>query len=162
MPVDRRAFLRGAVSFPATVRPPGSANIAVFDALCDGCGECASACPARIIRLREHRPEIDFSAGECSACGECAVRCPTGALDAAKPFRTGLAASISARCLGAQGVECRLCGDRCEARAIRFFPVRRGIRLPLVDRDACAGCGACYAACPAAAIDFQRLPETTT
>ena len=66
--IGRRAFLRGdfrRAPMPAPVRPPGALGAARFDALCDGCGDCAAVCPADAIiidgpatNLSDHSPRI--------------------------------------------------------------------------------------------------------
>lgn len=60
-------------------------------------------------------------------------------------------ARIGDACLTLRGVMCESCADICEQRAIRF--IRRGaIKQPLIDADACSGCGECLSVCPANAI----------
>lgn len=62
-------------------------------------------------------------------------------------------ARIDDGCLTLSGVMCESCADICEQRAIRF--VRRGaIKQPLIDADACSGCGECLSVCPADAISI--------
>ena len=63
-----------------------------------------------------------------------------------------LTAVIGPACLPRHGVECRSCGDFCDARAIRFAPRIGGSPLPEIDRERCTGCGACVAPCPVTAI----------
>ena len=90
---------------------------------------------------------------ECTFCSDCVASCQPQALlrteeQEAWPYR----AVVSADCLPHQGVECRVCGDFCDARAIRFPPRLGGSPLPAVDETRCTGCGACVAPCPTAAI----------
>jgi ferredoxin-type protein NapF len=59
---------------------------------------------------------------------------------------------VSAACLTRHGVECRICGDACDTRALRFVPARGSVTQLLVDPAACTGCGDCVAPCPVAAI----------
>jgi ferredoxin-type protein NapF len=74
----------------------------------------------------------------------------------AQAVTTGDAAPVASiyrgRCLADRGVECRLCGDACEPRAIRFRPARGGIAALALDAAACTGCGECLATCPVGAI----------
>lgn len=72
---------------------------------------------------------------------------------AGAPPRSGKA-RIGSDCLARQDVVCRACGEACEARAIRFSPRPMAAALPHIVEDACNGCGACVAACPARAIDL--------
>ncbi|HYG88423.1 MAG TPA: ferredoxin-type protein NapF [Azospirillum sp.] len=154
--VSRFSFLRGRLSGePDAIRPPWAvADADVFARACDRCGRCAPACTEGLIRFdRAGFPTISFMAGGCSFCGACADACPTPALDRTNgraPWH--LKASISAGCLSFTGVDCRICGEHCEARAIRFRPLGRGRWLPDVEAGRCTGCGACEAPCPVAAI----------
>lgn len=59
------------------------------------------------------------------------------------------------RCLANRGVECRLCGDACEPRAIRFRLARGGIAALVLDAAACTGCGECLPTCPVGAIELE-------
>lgn len=154
-PSSRRNFLRGRVaSHRAQPRPPWALAEDEFTARCTRCGECALACPTRIIRQGDGGyPTVDFSVGECSFCGECAARCPTQALprsDGSLPWT--MRATIGKACLAHRAVECRICGEMCEAGAIRFRPQPGGIAQPELDVAACSGCGACVAPCPTTAI----------
>ena len=61
-------------------------------------------------------------------------------------------AQVGPACLAQQRVECRLCGEGCDAGAIRF-PLRRGgVALPVVDVARCTGCGDCLGLCPPGAL----------
>ncbi|MCB1918095.1 MAG: ferredoxin-type protein NapF [Rhodocyclaceae bacterium] len=160
MQPDRRRFLRARLPArePAR-RPPNALREDRFTARCDGCGACLTACPTRIIDLRDGLAELDFSRGECRLCGDCVRVCTPGALVAGDIVRSDLRARVSASCLAVRGVECRICGDHCEAGAIRFRPVPGGIRLPDIAAEACTGCGACFSPCPEAAILIQPITE---
>jgi ferredoxin-type protein NapF len=93
-------------------------------------------------------PTVNFSR-ECTFCGDCVSACRPQALlrHAGQPAWT-LKAIISDLCLPRRGIECRTCGDYCEANAIRFSPRLGGSPLAEIDSDKCTGCGACVAPCP--------------
>jgi ferredoxin-type protein NapF len=154
-PSSRRNFLRGRVAtHRAQPRPPWALAEAAFTERCTRCGDCARACPTRIVRQGDGGyPTVDFSAGECTFCGECAARCQPGALlrKEGAPAWT-LRATIGDGCLAKRFVECRVCGEMCDAGAIRFRPQLGGIAQPELDTTACNGCGACVASCPTGAI----------
>jgi ferredoxin-type protein NapF len=153
--VNRRQFLRGSFKAAAPPRrPPWALEEARFLDACSRCGGCIAACPTRIIFTAGGYPEVDFRRGECTFCGACATACRDGALSRADagtlPWE--IKAQVTAACLAHQGVECRICGDRCDAAAIRFSPRPGGPPLAEIDAANCTGCGACVASCPVTAI----------
>lgn len=122
---------------------------------CTRCGACAQACPTGIVVPGDGGfPVVDFRRGECTFCARCVDRCEPRALVRSAEHATPWAvrASIGERCLATQGVECRVCGENCPQAAIRFRPRLGGVARPALDPEACNGCGACVAPCPAQAI----------
>ena len=100
-----------------------------------------------------------FIAG-CTFCGECIEACQPRALehdDTRQPFPWR--ALIGTDCLAQHGVECRICAESCEDRAIRFRPQLGGIAQPELDSTRCNGCGACVAACPVSCITTPLKEE---
>ena len=100
---------------------------------------------------------IDFAMRGCTLCGDCSRACTTGAIgkDTAQPaFERRV--QVSDACLARHGVECRICGDACDARALRFVPALGGIAQMRVDLAACTGCGACQPTCPVQAISLAQ------
>lgn len=155
--LSRRGFLRGRSAAPPPLRPPWSGPEAGFAARCTRCGDCTAACPQAILAAGPGGyPTVDFSRGECTFCGDCAAACAPGALDRKRePLPWAIQAAISDPCLTRAGVECRVCGDFCDPRAIRFPPRAGGVAVPEVDAAACTGCGACLAPCPAGAVTLR-------
>jgi ferredoxin-type protein NapF len=147
---------------PPPLRPPGALPEAEFTGVCVRCGNCAQACPARIIQpdlagglTGLFAPRLSFAAGYCrEECHRCHQVCPSGAiarLSLAEKRRAiiGLAHVDYDTCLMAQGRECNACVQACpyEALAIAAGPDGFSSR-PIVDAERCNGCGACEAACP--------------
>jgi ferredoxin-type protein NapF len=160
----RRSFLRGdlraanAADAPGVPRPPWSLRPdRAFTERCTRCGDCVRACPRGVLSSGDGGfPQIGFAAAGCSLCGDCAKACPTGAIDpVASPIAFVWRVRIDASCLNRRGVECRVCGEACDARALRFVPARGGIAQLQVDTAACTGCGDCVAVCPVGAIDLR-------
>lgn len=150
----RRAFLRGRVRVQAhPLRPPWAhAELSFVDA-CTRCGDCLAACPEKILVAADGGfPEIDFTRGGCTFCGECVSACAAGALSREASTRA-IVARVDDGCLAGRGVHCQSCRDVCEPEAVRF-EYRHSVPVPQIDFDACSGCGACVASCPADAISM--------
>lgn len=150
----RRGFLRGRPRPRAELRPPWALLESAFIDRCTRCNDCIKACPQGIVVIGDGGyPSIDFKQGECTFCGDCLAACRPQALrrqegEAPWPYK----AAINDACLPAQGVECRVCGDFCDVRAIVFAPRAGGCALPQINAETCTGCGACLAPCPTSAI----------
>ncbi|HEX5513428.1 MAG TPA: ferredoxin-type protein NapF [Gammaproteobacteria bacterium] len=153
---SRRSFLRGHSSRreQPSIRPPWAKPEIAFTTSCSRCDSCIQACPEGILsRDGGGYPKVDFSRGECTFCRACVEACEQPVFNTATstPPWAHIAA-VGNGCFGQQGVYCRSCGESCEAGAIRFAFSSRSVPIPTIDASLCTGCGACVAACPAAAI----------
>ncbi len=45
---------------------------------CVGCGECAAACPAKILSIVDGKAEV--TGDECMGCQSCMMMCPVEAI----------------------------------------------------------------------------------
>jgi ferredoxin-type protein NapF len=156
--ISRMQFLRGDIRGERrAVRPPWALAERLFVECCDRCGKCIDACPQGLLGAgRGGFPQVDFQRGECTFCGTCLQRCSRGALRAdpgAAPWQ--LQVMIGAGCLTRHGVVCRTCGERCDARVIRFRPAAGRVAQPELNSASCNGCGACVGACPAKSITLH-------
>ncbi len=150
----RRGFFRGRARPQVQMRPPWALPEAGFIDACTRCDDCLKACPTGILLAGDGGfPTVDFQRGECTFCADCVAACqPKALLRVEEQAAWSGKAVIGDACLPKQGVECRVCGDFCEARAIRFIPRLGGSPLPELDPEKCTTCGACVAPCPTQAI----------
>jgi ferredoxin len=151
------------------LRPPGALPEEGLKTTCCRCGNCARACPSRIIdssmEVRDPlgllTPRLDFSRAYClPSCDACGKVCPTGAIapfdaDQKSQLFIGNAKVRLDDCWVVKGKECDRCVASCDYQAIRigggiFEPV------PEVDVSKCVGCGACAVVCPPGVITIRR------
>lgn len=179
--------LGGVTLFPETAlcRPPGAQDEVRFMGACIRCQKCAEVCPAGVI-VPSHiedgiasmrTPRLDFSrsdiqlggkAGWCDHCqsanggvARCVQVCPSGALDAAQDqqfadMSLGLAVIDHSTCLAWNLKGCTVCKNACPTGAIVFDEHNR----PVVQADACNGCGACEQSC--VSLESTSVGEGTT
>ena len=160
---SRRSLLRGRPSRnDGAIRPPWALAEDAFIQACTRCGDCTPACPERIVLVGDGGyPEIDFSKGECTFCGDCVDACKDKALvrqEDAQPWDV-TAVLAKEKCLSEQGVTCRVCGDICEVRAIKFTLAVGGLAFVDINQGTCTGCGACFQPCPVGAIRIRAQKE---
>ncbi len=164
--LDRRALLTGDVgpAPPPVVRPPGAVAADRFAVLCDGCGDCAAACPANAIQLSAEgdTPQIVAVEAPCLMCDgfPCAAACPTGALEpvTAETPRIALIRFDGDACWARQGLDpnCDYCFDRCPLKG-RAITYRRGAG-PTIDAKVCTGCGISVYFCPSQPTALATAP----
>ena len=162
MELTRRGILTGRRARPDFIAPPWAVAREDYIARCTGCGDCVSACPEGVIILRDGVAQMDFSNGGCDFCGDCADACGDGAISRllreTQGDRLPLHADMGSSCIAFNGITCRLCEEACEVRAIRFVTTVGFKSVPLVDDQACTGCGFCQAVCPVKAVDLRPVP----
>lgn len=172
--VSRRTFALGAVgaialfglggvkflSSTPVCRPPGGQDEDGFLAGCIHCERCREICPRTAISptkienglLVARTPRMDFKQGWCDFCEEieggprCIAVCPTNALRKdTEVSEVILGKAILNRdwCLAAKGMGCHECVDECNYEALELGYDN----VPIVDFDACNGCGACEYVC---------------
>jgi ferredoxin-type protein NapF len=148
----RRRWLRGTPE--PVLRPPWALRPdAAFTSACTRCGDCIAACPQHIVAKGEAGfPVLDLRQRGCTFCGACVDTCRPKALDRAVVPAISAQLGIGAGCLARQRIDCRVCGDACDARALRFPPRAGGPPEPVLDPDRCTRCGQCVPVCPVQAL----------
>jgi hypothetical protein len=147
------------------VVPPGAQGQRNMKQHCTACQLCVSACPNGILRPSAKlstlmQPEMSFERGYCRPeCTECSQVCPTGAIGRITPAdKTGLsigqAVWIKDNCVvNTDELQCTSCERHCPTGAITLIPIdpesRQSLKLPVIDKTLCIGCGACEYYCPA-------------
>ncbi|MCB1758500.1 MAG: ferredoxin-type protein NapF [Gammaproteobacteria bacterium] len=158
--ISRSQFLSGDFSGNnLPIRPPWALSEELFIERCTRCSECVKACPYHLIKEgRGKFPIVDFSIAGCDFCRDCVNACEPGALNSDPDLESTpwtLKAEILSNCLSLNSIVCRACGDTCEERAITFKLELGGVARPNLDRQACTGCGECYAVCPIKSVTIK-------
>jgi ferredoxin-type protein NapG len=143
------------------IRPPGGQDEAAFLSLCIKCDRCRSVCPEGVIGVSTifdglvsmRTPVMDFRKGYCDFCKKCIDVCPTAAL---KPFsgqsvKIGVA-ELTESCIALRTGGCTKCFDVCPELAITLNKQN----APIIDREACSGCGLCVKVCPANVLQSYK------
>ena len=163
---------------PAFLRPPGALDELAFLTACTRCDRCLEACPQdALLRvppsggLALGTPQLVPLATPCFLCEDlpCVRACPEGALrwprtagpsgeiqEGPSAVRIGTARIRESRCLtwpreGEAAEPCHACLGRCPypGSALDLVPTEPdGIPHPVVNPEACTGCGLCEFVCP--------------
>ncbi|MCD8208151.1 MAG: 4Fe-4S binding protein [Bacteroidales bacterium] len=145
--------------------PPGAQGIKHLADHCTACQLCITVCPNDVLRpsgglMTLMQPESSYENGYCRPeCVKCSEVCPSGAilkLTTAEKSSTqiGHAVWVRENCLPANGgPRCGHCAHHCPTGAITMVETglggERPVKIPVVNREMCIGCGACEYLCPA-------------
>ena len=184
--ITRMQLLRGDLQGKNSVyRPPWALPENYFIDYCTRCDKCIDACfDELIIKGRGGFPQMDFTRGGCDFCGDCLDVCEADALHKIAVNKTAdsaqthlkssaneedsdaevflppwhIKASIDlTKCLSMNAVICRSCGESCDDEAIKFDLKLGGIAEPVLNKDNCSGCGACFSVCPVQVISLTSI-----
>ncbi len=145
--------------------PPGAQGLKHLADHCTACQLCITVCPNDVLRpsgglMTLMQPESSYENGYCRPeCVKCSEVCPSGAiirLTTAEKSSTqiGHAVWVRENCLPANGgPRCGHCEHHCPTGAITMVETdlggERPVKIPVVNRERCIGCGACEYLCPA-------------
>jgi len=144
--------------------PPGSLSARNMKNHCTACQLCVSACPNGVLRpstdlMTFMQPMMSYERGYCRPeCTECAQVCPAGAIkpitkEEKSSIQIGHAVWTRELCIPIRdGQECGNCARHCPTGAITMVPLDAddpdSLKIPVVNEEACIGCGTCEALCP--------------
>ncbi|NDV82514.1 4Fe-4S binding protein [Bacteroides sp. 51] len=147
------------------VVPPGAKSLRNMNNHCTACQLCVSACPNHVLRPSEKlstlmQPEMSYEKGFCRPeCSECAQVCPAdvitlSSLAEKSSIAIGQAIWIKENCIvNTDEVQCTACQQHCPTGAILLVDrdpgQEKSLKIPVVDKELCIGCGACEYLCPA-------------
>ena len=126
---------------------------------CLGFGDCAAACPANAICVKDGIAHVDTS--KCLGCGLCSSICPKHIISMV-PQETMAVVMCSNQDKGADArkacknacIGCKKCEKTCENGAISVKN-----NLAVMDYEKCTHCGACAKACPTGCLTEVYFPD---
>lgn len=166
---------KGAVDSDFALRPPGALSENDFLKACIKCGKCVEACPYDTLKLGQvgeeqglGMPYFEPRKIPCFLCTNypCTKACPSGALNVnnlkkehkevdIEHSKMGLAIIHKESCIAFSGVQCDACYRACPLmgkaivldKEINDFTGKHANLKPVVNSDACTGCGICEQVC---------------
>lgn len=126
---------------------------------CMGFGDCAAACPANAICMKDGIAHVDTS--RCLGCGLCESICPKHVISMV-PQETAVVVMCNNKDKGADArkacknacIGCMKCVKTCTHGAITVTN-----NLAKIDYDKCTGCGECAASCPTGCLKQVFFPD---
>jgi len=154
---SKKADYTGIFSCKAATMIYGGPDACRFG--CIGLGDCAAACPAGAICLKDGIAHIDTE--KCLGCGLCQTICPKHIIsmvpqetaDVVMCSNTDKGADARKACKNAC-IGCKKCEKVCQSGAVVVEN-----NLAKIDYEKCVGCGACADACPTGCMKRVFFPD---
>ncbi len=126
---------------------------------CLGLGDCAAACPADAICMKDGIAHVDTS--RCLGCGLCESICPKKVISMV-PQETRTVVMCNNKDKGADArkacsnacIACKKCEKACPEQAIVVKD-----NLAQIDYTKCTGCGLCVEGCPTGCLKQVFFPD---
>lgn len=126
---------------------------------CMGLGDCATACPADAICMKDGVARVDTT--RCLGCGLCETICPKNIISMV-PQETSVVVMCSNKDKGADArkvctnacIGCKKCEKTCPNGAITVVN-----NLAEIDYDKCTGCALCVSECPTKCLKHVFFPD---
>ena len=153
----KKAGYEGISTCRAAAALFGGPNDCTFG--CLGFGDCAAACPAEAICIKDGIAHVDTS--RCLGCGLCSETCPKRIISMI-PQETKTVVMCSSKDKGANArkacknacIGCKKCEKSCPEGAITVVN-----NLATIDYTKCTGCGLCIEGCPTGCLKEVFLPD---
>lgn len=126
---------------------------------CLGFGDCAAACPAKAICIKDGIAHVNTA--RCLGCGLCTRTCPKGIINMI-PQETATVVMCSNKQKGADAkkacknacIGCKKCEKTCPHGAIKVID-----NLAVIDYEKCVHCEACVKECPTGCLKTAFFPD---
>lgn len=144
------------------LRPPGGQDELALVGACIHCDRCRSVCPTGCVQLalveaglvNARTPVMNYQRGYCTFCNKCIDACPTGALSSYEGETVDLGKAVLDR---GECANCKKCLPACEYGALEWNEANA---VPVIDAEACNGCGKCEYVCPSASFGYYDGSRT--
>ena len=124
---------------------------------CDFCEDCLNVCDAGALKklpLSGDLPANNNNSNNREALSESADEARSESF--LPPWHIKASIDLN-NCLSMNATICRSCGESCDDEAIKFNLKLGGIAEPVLNTEACTGCGACLSVCPVQAVKLNAV-----
>lgn len=125
---------------------------------CDFCEDCLNVCDAGALKKLPLSGDLPASENNSNNNREvCSESVDNSSPETFLPPWFIKASIDLNNCLSMNATICRSCGESCDDEAIKFNLKLGGIAEPILNTEACTGCGACFSVCPVQAVKLKVI-----